>query len=548
MIAYGTVRVHRRVRSPTRATSSWNGGTTTVTPESTFILAVGETLDVDVVDLNGKSNGWSLYSYTLDRREITINSNQDRFGLPGAGGGGGTATNASPARHIGEWRRGVVVANSGGGQSKSIDVCKIRPAPSSLSVEAKGDSGGSGSGGDGDGGRSGAKRFLGGAFADNTTRDTSPPPAAGLDGGEDVPILPRQHNVISILDDDGDEQDWPVRQSRKRSRGSSAPSDDIHFHLREVVDLCDGPIDLCDSSDDETHAAAPPLAAAAAESIVAVPSSAVGNGDTAGSNTLAAGRAIAPTAALLSGTSSNSCVDGSAVPPVRQPVAAAATLDLDPALVDMELPKRPSGVEPASGAGQRIVPASFLFSRELQQQESLPTEPRAAVPREVCDWLPPHAKTPASTDAHWRKVSKGEIKSLDGEKPRAAARKHSMKAGEGDLPSCPNCCCSFYPTEQAEAVDAHLAACSRRAASEAAEATKGSTEQEVPAARNTVGRVTMATAIGSHMPPSFSSSLAVGLRGSEYESVVAVEEFAARGLRPTVALCDRVMQEMLKSR
>lgn len=572
LLAYGTVRVHRRVRSPTRATSSCSGGTTTLKPESTLILWVGETLDVDVVDLNGKSNGWSLYSYTLDLREVTINSNQDEFGLPDAGGGGGAVSNASPVRHVGERGRGVVVATSGGGQSERADVSQMRPGPSSLSVEAKGDGSGSG------GGSSGAKRSLGGAFADNTTKDASSPPAAGLDGGEDVPVFPPQHDVISILDDDDDEQDWPVRQSRKRSRGSSAPSDGTPLQLRQVIDLCDAPIDLCDSSDDDNQAAAPPsipasTATAAAESIVSVTSSSVGNDVAAGSNTLTASRAIAPLAALVCQTSSNSRLNGPAVPPVRQPVAAAATLYLDPALVGMEPPKRPSGVAPASGAGQIVVPASFLFSRELQQQESQRTEPRAAevaahapslpavnasrccariLPREVCDWLPPRVKekTPTTMDAtDRRKVSDSETNSLDCGKLKAAARKRAIKVREGDLPSCPTCCCTFYPTEKPEAVDAHLSACSRWAASEAEEAKKGSTQQEeVLAASNRVGKVSMATAIGSHMPPSFSSNLAVGLRGVEYESVVAVEELAARGLRPTVALCDRVMQEMLKSR
>lgn len=51
------------------------------------------------------------------------------------------------------------------------------------------------------------------------------------------------------------------------------------------------------------------------------------------------------------------------------------------------------------------------------------------------------------------------------------------------------------------------------------------------------------------MPPSFASSLVIGLKGEDLGSLVAaVEEFAARGMRPTVALCDRVMQTVYPSR
>ncbi|CAN0000443.1 unnamed protein product [Scytosiphon promiscuus] len=94
-------------------------------------------------------------------------------------------------------------------------------------------------------------------------------------------------------------------------------------------------------------------------------------------------------------------------------------------------------------------------------------------------------------------------------------------AGERALPTCPFCRCEFYLTETQDQIDRHLASCGPRPAASAVVSTS------------------------TPMPPSLSSSLVIGLRGDDLGSLVAaVAELSARGLRPTVTLCDRAMQAL----
>ena len=54
---------------------------------------------------------------------------------------------------------------------------------------------------------------------------------------------------------------------------------------------------------------------------------------------------------------------------------------------------------------------------------------------------------------------------------------------------------------------------------------------------------------GAVMTKTLSSALSSVMNSGDFGSLATVvEELAARGVRPTVALCDRVMQEMLESR
>lgn len=130
-------------------------------------------------------------------------------------------------------------------------------------------------------------------------------------------------------------------------------------------------------------------------------------------------------------------------------------------------------------------------------------------------------------------------------KKQAALKREA--AEERELPTCPICCCVFYITESPEAVDAHLTSCSRKAAAAAAAAEAG--EEATVAAVGSTGQTAAVVAISSPMPMSLSSTMVIGLDGSDLGSLdAAVEELAVRGMRPTVALCDRAMQGMLKSR
>lgn len=127
-------------------------------------------------------------------------------------------------------------------------------------------------------------------------------------------------------------------------------------------------------------------------------------------------------------------------------------------------------------------------------------------------------------------------------KKQAALKRES--AAERGRTICPFCSSKFYSTESREAIDSHLAVCSRKMAeAEAASSTGGDVAM---AAENDVfaGRED-----GAVMTMSLSSALSIYVKGRDLGSLAAaLEELAARGVRPTSALCDRVMQEMLESR
>lgn len=150
---------------------------------------------------------------------------------------------------------------------------------------------------------------------------------------------------------------------------------------------------------------------------------------------------------------------------------------------------------------------------------------------------------------------------------KQVALKRQAAASERELPTCPICGCEFFSTDRAEDNDGHLAACSRKAAVaaelEAAAAAAGGSsvpaqgEQSTTADASVSGKVAATGAAevvavatsSSPMSPPFARTLMFQLDGADIGSVAAAaEEMAARGVRPTVALCDRVMQEMLKSR
>lgn len=109
-------------------------------------------------------------------------------------------------------------------------------------------------------------------------------------------------------------------------------------------------------------------------------------------------------------------------------------------------------------------------------------------------------------------------------KQQAAQKKEA--AEQRALPTCPFCCCEFYVTETQADIDRHLSSCASRPKP-----------------------TTALVATSTPMPASLSSSMTIGLKGEELGSLMAsMAEFAARGVRPTVALCDRIMQEVYKSR
>ena len=179
---------------------------------------------------------------------------------------------------------------------------------------------------------------------------------------------------------------------------------------------------------------------------------------------------------------------------------------------------------------------------------------------------------------------------------RTALKQKKKDAEEREQPTCPICRCEFYATESPEQVDAHLTSCSRKAAAAEAEAaaatavaTAESTGTNVVAgsmelnrssntdidgvnignanmnnlsnvnsvgmnagtatATNKVIAAATAAATGAPMPMVLSNALVIGLRGGGLESLVAaVEELVSSGMRPTEALCDRAMQQLIKSR
>lgn len=109
-------------------------------------------------------------------------------------------------------------------------------------------------------------------------------------------------------------------------------------------------------------------------------------------------------------------------------------------------------------------------------------------------------------------------------KQQAAQKKEA--AGQRALPTCPFCCCEFYATETQDEIDRHFSSCASRPKP-----------------------TTAVVATSTPMPASMTSSLMIGLKGEDLGSLVAaVAEFAARGVRPTVPFCDRIMQEIFKSR
>lgn len=109
-------------------------------------------------------------------------------------------------------------------------------------------------------------------------------------------------------------------------------------------------------------------------------------------------------------------------------------------------------------------------------------------------------------------------------KQQAALKKAA--AGERALPTCPFCRCEFYLTETQDQIDRHLASCGHKAAP-----TSAVVSQSTP------------------IPQSMSSSLVIGIKGGDLGGIVAaVEEMAGRGMRPTVVLCDRVMQALCVSK
>lgn len=127
---------------------------------------------------------------------------------------------------------------------------------------------------------------------------------------------------------------------------------------------------------------------------------------------------------------------------------------------------------------------------------------------------------------------------------------------EEDLPTCPICSAKFYSSERPEAVDAHLAACARKAAAadiqEKTESGTGTLDRAASAAEEGIGgrnRARRRTGRSVQMPSSISSHLTIGLSGEDIGSVVAaVEGLSARGQYPSSAMCDRTMQELLTSR
>lgn len=134
---------------------------------------------------------------------------------------------------------------------------------------------------------------------------------------------------------------------------------------------------------------------------------------------------------------------------------------------------------------------------------------------------------------------------------------------ERQLPTCPICAHIFYPGDREDGVNAHLASCARKArvtaattASDTLAGTPGeSTDDSRPSSGTTPERGSgivngrRKKRIGVQMSSGTASHLTIGLSGDDLGSVVAsIEELAARGLSPTTALCDRAMQELLKSR
>ena len=186
---------------------------------------------------------------------------------------------------------------------------------------------------------------------------------------------------------------------------------------------------------------------------------------------------------------------------------------------------------------------------------------------------------------------------------QAALSRQTEAAEEREQPTCPICRCEFYATESPEQVDAHLTSCSRKAAAAAAAAveaaataeaaaaaaaTAGSTDvnansaivnlsstgstrsmgntDSVSSSTNvnmnmnmraagvtnntaTAAAAAAAAAADSPMPMALSSALMIGLKGEDLGGLVsAVEEVVASGVRPTTALIDRAMQQIIKSR
>lgn len=127
-------------------------------------------------------------------------------------------------------------------------------------------------------------------------------------------------------------------------------------------------------------------------------------------------------------------------------------------------------------------------------------------------------------------------------KKQAALKRES--AAERGRTVCPFCSSEFYSTESREAVDAHLAVCSRKMAE--TEATSSTGGDVTRAVENSVfaGRED-----GAVMTMSLSSALSIYVKGRDLGNLTAaLEGLVAQGVRPTSALCDRVMQEMLQSR
>lgn len=127
-----------------------------------------------------------------------------------------------------------------------------------------------------------------------------------------------------------------------------------------------------------------------------------------------------------------------------------------------------------------------------------------------------------------------------------------MPKGQDDREkaTCPYCAQTFYNNERSEVIDAHLLSCAHKAAATAIQVSSAS-KSTVPSVTEPdgVGRSNVGSILAVQMPSGISSMLTIGVGGDDLGSIVTtLQELSARGLYPSPTLCDRAMQELLKSR
>eukprot|EP00752_Nemacystus_decipiens_P006657 g5985.t1 len=179
-----------------------------------------------------------------------------------------------------------------------------------------------------------------------------------------------------------------------------------------------------------------------------------------------------------------------------------------------------------AAAPKRKTPAPKVAACESARELAAPPTAACPVPT-TAEGVDGWQRSASHEDGGTKEVEKeNAVKQTKASIKKQEAAQKKEAAQQRALPTCPFCHCEFYITETQYEIDRHLSSCASRPKP-----------------------TTVVVSKSTPMPTSLSSSLMIGLKGEDLGSLVAsVEEFAARGFRPTVPFCDRVMQEIFSSR